>query len=105
MRFFEARQFVSSSLKGYEFTATSVEHAPHRHEVLFYSDDAVFLDSLARFIGIALRSGDVAIVAISESHRDGSCSEIEGAGAWMLMLPHNRGDTFIGCCKTLSTFM
>src|SRR5258706_16172198 len=24
------KQYVSSSLKGYEFTATSVEHAPHR---------------------------------------------------------------------------
>src|SRR5258706_15111498 len=73
-------QFASSSLKGYEFTATSVEHAPHRHEVLFYSDAAVFLDSLARFIAIALRSGDAAIVDISESHRDGLVLSLNAQG-------------------------
>jgi DNA-binding NarL/FixJ family response regulator len=33
------KQFVSSSLKGYEFTDIPTAKAPHRHEVLFYSVD------------------------------------------------------------------
>ena len=33
------KQFVSSSVKGYEFTDIPTAKAPHRHEVLFYSVD------------------------------------------------------------------
>src|SRR5438046_8962576 len=51
------RQFVSRSLRGYEFVDTSEGKAPHSHEVQFYSDDAVFLDTFARFIAIALKAG------------------------------------------------
>jgi len=64
------KQFVSSCLKGYEFTDTSGEKAPHRHEVQFYSDDAVLLDTFARFIAVALKAGDTAIVVATESHRE-----------------------------------
>src|SRR5690348_9929618 len=35
------KRFISSSLNGYKFTESSAEKAPHRHEVLFYSDDTV----------------------------------------------------------------
>ena len=56
------KRFVSSSLKGYEFNDTSGEKAPHRHEVLFYSNDAVLLDRLTRFIATALKAGNAAIV-------------------------------------------
>ena len=64
------KQFVSSSLKGYEFTDTAREKAPHRHEALFYSDDAVFLDGFALFIAAALKAGNAAIVLVTKSHRD-----------------------------------
>ena len=47
------KQFVSSSLKGHEFTDGSGEKAPQRHEVLFYSDDTVLLDRLSRFVAAA----------------------------------------------------
>lgn len=63
------KQFVSSSLKGYEFTDTSAEKAPHRHEALFYSDDKVFLDGFALFIAAALNDGNAAIVLVTKSHR------------------------------------
>ena len=65
------KQFVSSSLKGYKFTDTAGEKLPHRHEVQFYSDEAVFLDTFAHFIAVALKAGDAAIAVITESHRDG----------------------------------
>jgi DNA-binding NarL/FixJ family response regulator len=64
------KQFVSSSLKGYEFTDTSVEKAPHYHEALFYSDDTVFLDGFVPFIAAALNAGNAAIVLVTKSHRD-----------------------------------
>jgi DNA-binding NarL/FixJ family response regulator len=64
------KQFVSSSLEGNEFTDSSGEKAPHRHEVLFYSDDTVLLDSVTRFIAAALKAGNAAIVVATESHRD-----------------------------------
>jgi hypothetical protein len=64
------RQFVSSSLEGYEFTDSSGEKAPHRHEVLFYSDDTVLLDSLSRFVAAALNAGNAAIVLATKAHRD-----------------------------------
>ena len=64
------KQFVSSSLEGNEFTDSSGEKAPLRHEVLFYSDDTVLLDSVTRFIAAALKAGNAAIVVATESHRD-----------------------------------
>src|SRR5258707_3296289 len=87
-----------------EFGASSGVHAPHRHEVLFYSDDAVFLDSLARFIGIALRSGDVAIVAISESHRDGLVLRLKAQGLDVDAATQQGRYIQLDVAKTLSTF-
>ena len=74
------RQFVSSSLKGYEFTDTSREKAPHRHEVLFYSDDAVLLDKLTRFVAAALKAGNAAIVLATKSHRDSLHKRLKAGG-------------------------
>src|SRR4029077_14024669 len=39
------QQFVSRSLRVSEFTESAGEKATHRHEVQFYSDDTVLLDS------------------------------------------------------------
>ena len=63
-------QFISSSLKGYQFTDPLGEIAPHRHEVLFYSDDSVLLDRVTRFLAAALKAGNAAIVLATKSHRD-----------------------------------
>jgi DNA-binding NarL/FixJ family response regulator len=65
-----AKQFVSSSVKGYEFTDIPTAKAPHRHEVLFYSDDAVLVESYAHFIAAAIKAGNAAIVVVTRSHRD-----------------------------------
>ena len=74
------QQFVSSSLKGHEFTDGSGEKAPHRHEVLFYSDDTVLLDSLSRFIAAALDAGNAAIVLATKSHRDSLLQRLKAGG-------------------------
>jgi len=74
------QQFVSRSLTGYEFTDIAGEKAAHHHEVQFYSDDSVFLDSLAHFIATALKSGRAAIAVITESRSDGLVSRLKALG-------------------------
>jgi DNA-binding NarL/FixJ family response regulator len=74
------KQFVSSRSKGNEFSDTSVEKAPHHHEVLFYSDDTVLLDSVTRFIAAALRAGNAAIVLATKSHRDSLLQRLKAGG-------------------------
>jgi DNA-binding NarL/FixJ family response regulator len=63
-------RFISSSKNATESTKIKGEYAPHRHEVQFYSDDAVFVDSCARFIASTLKAGNAAIVAVTKSHHD-----------------------------------
>jgi DNA-binding NarL/FixJ family response regulator len=74
------KRFVSGSVKGYEFADASGEKAAHRHEVLFYSDDAVLLDSVTRFIVAALQAGNAAIVLATKSHRDGLLQRLKAGG-------------------------
>ena len=99
------KQFVSSSLKGYEFAETAGEKTPHRHEVEFYSDDAVLLDSFARFIAIALGAGDAAIVVITESHRDGLTLRLKTLGVDVDAATQQGTYIQLDVAKTLSTFI
>jgi DNA-binding NarL/FixJ family response regulator len=99
------QQFVSSSLKGYKFTDTSGEKAPHRHEVQFYSDDAVFLDSFAHFIAVALKAGDVAIVVTTGSHRDGLVRRMKADGLDVDAATQQGTYIHLDVAETLSTFM
>jgi DNA-binding NarL/FixJ family response regulator len=99
------RQFVSNSLKGYELTDTSAEKAAHRHEVQFYSDDALLLDTLARFIAVALKSGRAAIVAIKESRADGLISRLKAQGLDVDAATQQGTYIQLEVSKILSTFM
>jgi DNA-binding NarL/FixJ family response regulator len=74
------KQFVSSSLKGYELTENAGRGAPHRHDVLFYSDDTVLLDGFTRFIAAALKAGNAAIVLATKSHRDSLLQRLKAGG-------------------------
>ena len=99
------KQFVSSGLKGYEFTDTAEEKAPHCHEVLFYSDEAILLDTFARFIAVALKSGRAAIVVITESHSDGLVSRLKAQGLDVDAATQQGTYIQLDVAKTLSTFM
>jgi DNA-binding NarL/FixJ family response regulator len=99
------KQFVSSSLKGREFVDASVKKATHRHEVQFYSDDALLLDTFARFIAVALKSGRAAIVVITESHRDGLVSRLKVQGIDVDAITRQGTYIQLDVNKTLSTFM
>jgi DNA-binding NarL/FixJ family response regulator len=99
------KQFVSSSLKGRDFADASVKKATHRHEVQFYSDDALLLDTFARFIAVALKSGRAAIVVITESHRDGLVSRLKVQGIDVDAITRQGTYIQLDVNKTLSTFM
>jgi DNA-binding NarL/FixJ family response regulator len=99
------KQFVSGSLKGYESTDTSGEKIPRRHEVLFYSDDTVFLDSFARFIAVALKAGDAAIVVATESHREALALKLKTQGVNVDAATQQGTYIQLDVAKTLSTFM
>ena len=100
-----SRQFVSSSLQGHESTDTSGEKIPHRHEVLFYSDDTLFLDSFARFIAVALKAGDAAIVVATESHREALALRLKTQGVNVDASTQQGTYIQLDVAKTLSTFM
>jgi DNA-binding NarL/FixJ family response regulator len=98
----QGRQFVSRSIKGYKPAHVLATKAPHRHEVLFYPDDAVFLDNCTRFIVAALAAGDVAAVVATESHRRSLFQRLKAES-----LPEIQHRRYISLDvgKTLSTFM
>jgi DNA-binding NarL/FixJ family response regulator len=99
------KRFVSSSLKDHQFTDTSVEKAAHRHEVQFYSDDEFLLDTFARFIAVALKSGRAAIVVLSESHRDGLISRLKTQDLDVDTATQQGTYIQLDVSQTLSTFM
>ncbi|MGB2667913.1 MAG: MEDS domain-containing protein [Candidatus Acidiferrum sp.] len=82
-----------------------MKKATHRHEVQFYSDDALLLDTFAPFIAVAIKSGRAAIVVITGSHRDGLVSRLKIQGIDVDAI--TRPGTYIqlDANKTLSTFM
>jgi DNA-binding NarL/FixJ family response regulator len=101
----QGRQFLSSSIKGYKFAHVLATKAPHRHEVLFYPDDAVFLDSCTGFIIAALGAGNVAAVVATESHRDSLFERLKAEGLDVdAEIKHGRYIS-LDVAKTLSTFM
>ena len=99
------KQFVSSSLRNHQFTDTSVRKAAHPHEVQFYSDDALLLDTFARFIAVALKSGLAAIVIITEPHRDALVSRLKVQGIDVDATTQQGTYIQLDVAKTLSTFM
>ena len=100
-----SKQFVSSSLQGHESTDTSGEKIPRCHEVLFYSDDTLFLDSFARFIAVALKAGDAAIVVATESHREALALRLKTQGVNVDAATQQGTYIQLDVAKTLSTFM
>jgi DNA-binding NarL/FixJ family response regulator len=98
-------RFVSSGIEDDKLTDSPEQRAPHRHEVQFYSDDAVFLDSGTRFITAALGAGDVAAVVATESHRDSLFHRLKAEGLDVdAAIKHGRYIS-LDVAETLSTFM
>jgi len=95
----QGKEFVSASVSVHLFndrrdedTADHVSEKkvgplpPHNaeivghHKVVFYSDDRQLLDEVSQFIGAALETGNAAVVAATESHRDGLVRRLQAYG-------------------------
>jgi CheY-like chemotaxis protein len=66
----QGKQFVSSSVKGFESTDVPAGKVPHRHELLFFSDDTVLLDSFTRSIAAALKADNAVIALVTKPHQE-----------------------------------
>jgi DNA-binding NarL/FixJ family response regulator len=76
-----------------------------RHEAQFYSDDAVFLESVTHFIGTALKTGNVAIVFATKPHRDSLLQSLQAQGIDVDGAIQQGAFTLLDAADTLSTFM
>jgi DNA-binding NarL/FixJ family response regulator len=76
-----------------------------RHEVQFYSNDAVFLESVTQFIGAALNAGNAAIVFATGTHRDNLLQELLAQGVDVDGLIQQGAYVSLDAADTLSIFM
>jgi DNA-binding NarL/FixJ family response regulator len=74
------RHFASGDLEMRAFTETNQASAPHHHEALFYSDDAILIQGFAGFTAAALKLGNPAIVMATKSHQESLVQKLKSEG-------------------------
>jgi CheY-like chemotaxis protein len=97
-----SRQFLSGGLA---FNERPDGQVCHRHEILFYSDEAMLLDGFARFITTALNAGDVAIGVLTESHQTGVLRRLHAEGVDTPVATEEGRCTFLSITEALSRVM
>ena len=108
---FQGKQFISSRLKGGFATQPEEPLASDRteftrcHEVLFYSDTVVLLESITHFIGAALKFGNGAIVFATKPHRDMLLEDLRAQGVDANALIQKGAFVSVDAADTISTFM
>ncbi len=101
----QGKEFLSRSIKAYKFAEAAGTRPSHRHEVLFYPDDAVFFDGCTRFIAAALGSGDVVAVVATESHRKSLFDRLKADGSDIDAATKQGMYISLDAAEILSTFM
>lgn len=72
---------IDAVLEGQRFVSSILPSRHHRrHEVVFYSEDAVVIEAFSRFAGASLGAGGAAIVLATEPHRTGVVRALRAAG-------------------------
>lgn len=77
---------IDAVLRGEQFVSPDLEISggtddrPPRHEVQFYSDDLVLVESFGRFLGSAMRDDNPAIVLATQSHRKSLVEQLKQDG-------------------------
>ena len=99
------RQFVSSGLRDFGFGHGRDTQAIQCHEVQFHSDDAVFVESLTRFVTSALVQGNAAIVFATKPHRDGLWGGLRAQGIDVDEAVRRGIWISLDAADTLATFM
>jgi len=118
-------RFVGSRFAGHGFKESADEQAPgrcaddkvprlpqlqtlertHRHEAVFYSDEASLLAGFTQFIGASLKAGRAVIVVATESHRDGLLSNLKALGLDIVTAIKEGRYVSLDAAETISTFM
>ena len=74
------KQFVGSGVED-DLSESAATHSPSgHHEMLIYSDDAVFLETFTRFIAVALRAATPVIAASTKPHLDSLLQSLKAEG-------------------------
>jgi signal transduction histidine kinase/ActR/RegA family two-component response regulator len=73
--------------------------------VQFYEDDAFLIDTMARFIGAGLGSGDAAVIIATESHRDALDARLSRHGLDLAAARRAGRYVTLDAARTLATFM
>jgi DNA-binding NarL/FixJ family response regulator len=125
---FQGKRYISNRLKGCASADPEDTRAPDRlgrtggfawpsaaallrreiircHEVQFYSHDAVFRDSVTRFIGATLKNGNAAIVFATKPHRDSLLQGLKAQGMDADAAIQQGAYVSLDAADTLSTFM
>lgn len=117
--------FISSGVAKYGLTTTSHEKSlktfnrdtlvarhqlptleiSRRHEVQFYSHDALFLDGFTQFIGATLKAGNAVIVVATESHREALIPRLQAHGSDIAVAIDQGRYLSLDAAETLSTFI
>ncbi|HEX7288033.1 MAG TPA: response regulator [Candidatus Angelobacter sp.] len=103
----QGRQFVSSLLAG-QIRTNAVDMrrwARRRHEVQFYSNDAIFLATLTRFITVALQAGDAVIVPATQAHHASLRQSLQAHGVDARAALENGSYVPLDSASALSGFM
>jgi DNA-binding NarL/FixJ family response regulator len=98
-------QFVGGGLEDHQFGEDTNAKRQLLHEVQFYSDDTVFLESFTQFIAAALKAGKAVIVLVTESHRQGLLQKLKEQGLDVATAIESGILVPLDNAETLSTFM
>jgi CheY-like chemotaxis protein len=63
-------RFTSGGIEDNKLTDIPGAKAPHRHELLFFSDDTVLLNSFTRVIAASLKADNAAIALVTKPHQE-----------------------------------
>ena len=97
--------FDSGRLEDYKPNQNERIQTARCHEVQFYSDETIFLDSFTAFIGSALRAGNVVIVVATDSHRESLLSRLRARGLDVAAAIAEGQLISINNADTIATFM
>jgi DNA-binding NarL/FixJ family response regulator len=101
----QGMQFVSSSMEGHKYSGFLSAKAPHRHEILFYSNDTVLLDSFTRFMAAALKVDNTAIALVTKSHEESLRHRLNAEGVDVDGYTQRGTLIFLNVDDTLAIFM
>jgi DNA-binding NarL/FixJ family response regulator len=101
----ESRALESVGSRSVSASPRQDREIAHRHEVVFYSDEGFFLDSLALFVERALQAGNAAIVVANESHRNSVRSRLQARGLDIPAAAEQGRYTAVDAADTIATLM